>query len=153
MCSWRSSRCSWSWVFVPLRCRHVPCHQGQVPCSCRLPRGTVVTAELNLFHRYADAQVSGCWRTLSSLVAHQCTLTCIKVPLLRAAKVVQVELEMGDALQGQSDAFIPSTPGLFFHSAEVLRGVPHGVPAACGGRAVVELSWAKACSCMWLWEE
>lgn len=46
-------------------------------------------------------------------------------------------LEMADALQGQTDPFVPSRPGLFFpaDSAEVIFGVPHGIPAAGRGRA------------------
>lgn len=39
-----------------------PYHQGQAASSCRLPGGTVVADEVDLFHPEADAQVSGCWR-------------------------------------------------------------------------------------------
>lgn len=71
------------------------------------------------------------------MVAHWCTPTDIKVPRMRGAKVVQLGLEMGDALQGQANAFVPSSPGLFFHadSASVAFGVPHWVPAGGRGRA------------------
>ena len=88
------------------------------------------------------------------MVTHQCTPTHIKVPRLRGAKVAQLGLEMGDALQGQANAFVPSSPALLFHvdGAEILLGVPRGVPAAGGGRAVEELTWAKACSCAQLQE-
>lgn len=37
-------------LLAPLRCRHLFGHQGKVVLSCELPKSTIVTAELKLFH-------------------------------------------------------------------------------------------------------
>ena len=74
---------------------------------------------------------------LSGWVTPQGTPILVKVPWLRGAKVALVGLEMGDALQGQAHAFVPSSPALLFHvdGAEVAFGVPHVVPVAGRGGA------------------
>lgn len=37
-------------LLAPLHCRHLFGHQGKVVLSCELPKSTIVTAELKLFH-------------------------------------------------------------------------------------------------------
>ncbi|XP_074708613.1 hydrocephalus-inducing protein homolog [Strix uralensis] len=86
--------------------RASPYHQGQAAFSCRLPGGTVVADEVDLFHPEADAQpVASCLRRrYTSVIPRQPrTLTC---SILAAGDPAQEPADADDSLETK---LLPST--------------------------------------------
>ncbi|XP_074708607.1 hydrocephalus-inducing protein homolog [Strix uralensis] len=92
--------------------RASPYHQGQAAFSCRLPGGTVVADEVDLFHPEADAQpVASCLRRrYTSVIPRQPrTLTCSILPAKALGAAGDPAQEPADADDSLETKLLPST--------------------------------------------